>query len=781
VNKSESKFELLCQYKSINGNASVPESYETKEGVKLGEWVVTQRSRQNRMPTSRISIPVSISFDWDRIMNEWENKFEILCQYKSINGDANVPNSYVTTEGVKLGTWVSSQRGLHRKNQLSTTRISLFDSISFEWDPIANEWKNKFMLLQKYKSNNGNTNVVQSHVTKEGVKIGTWVNTQRCLHRKNQLSTTRISMLDSISFDWDLLIKKREKLQKPKVRSPVMDKFSNEWENKFESLQQYKSINGNTNVPSSHSTTEGVKLGAWVIAQRCIHRRNQLLPNRISMLDSISFDWDPTVNEWENKFELLRRYKAINGNTSLPENYVTTDGVRLGEWVINQRAQKNRMPITQINMLNSISFDWEITVNEWENKFELLRHYESINGNTNVPKSYVTNEGARLGDWVINQRTKKNLMPMTRISMLDSISFDWDPIANEWENKFELLRQYKLINDNTNVPKNYVTKDGVKLGIWTDTLRAQKNRISAYQISVLDSISFDWDPYANEWLNKFELLQQYKLINGNTNVPSSHSTTEGVKLGAWVNTQRIIHRRNQLLPTRISMLDSISFDWDPTVNKWESKFELLRQYKAIIGNTSLPENYVTTDGVKLGIWVDNQRAQKNRMSAYRIRMLDSISFDWDPYANEWGNKFELLQQYKSINGNTNVPSSHITTEGVKLGTWVNSQRGLYRRNQLLPTRISMLVSISFEWDPTVNEWQNKFELLRQYKSINENTNVPQSHVTTDGVKLGTWVSTQRCLHRKTQLLPTRISMLDSISFDWDPLMKKREKLQKSKV
>jgi len=353
--------------------------------------------------------------------------------------------------------------------------------------------------------------------------------------------------------------------------------------------------------------------------------------------------------------------------------------------------------------------------------------------------------------------------------MLDSISFDWDPTVNEWESKFELLRLYKSINGNTNVPKLYSTKDGVRLGEWVSSQRSRKNRASACQINTLDSISFDWDPIGDEWESKFELLRQYKSINGNTNVPSCHATKEGAKLGEWVSRQR--STKNQKSKNQTSMLDSISFDWGPIMNKWDNKFELLCQYKSINGNTSVPKSYVTIEGVKLGAWVRSLRSRKNRMPTNRIITLESISFDWDPMGDEWENKFELLCRYKSINGNTNARKSYTTKEGVKLGEWVRAQRS--RKDRMPSNRVTMLDSISFDWVPNVNEWGNKFELLQQYKSINGNSNVPKLYSTTAGVKLGSWVSTQRTHYRRNQLSTNRISLLESISFDW-ALKKKRK-------
>ena len=47
--------------------------------------------------------------------------------------------------------------------------------------------------------------------------------------------------------------------------------------------------------------------------------------NRINILDSISFDWDPSMGGWKNKFELIRLYKSSNGNTNVLKRYVTKE------------------------------------------------------------------------------------------------------------------------------------------------------------------------------------------------------------------------------------------------------------------------------------------------------------------------------------------------------------------------------------------------------------------------------------------------------------------------
>ena len=65
-------YDELVRYKESNGNCLVPKSYETKDGFKLGRWVVEQRTEYSRRERSlshhitpdKISKLDSIGFTW---------------------------------------------------------------------------------------------------------------------------------------------------------------------------------------------------------------------------------------------------------------------------------------------------------------------------------------------------------------------------------------------------------------------------------------------------------------------------------------------------------------------------------------------------------------------------------------------------------------------------------------------------------------------------------------------------------------------------------------------
>ena len=63
---------------------------------------------------------------------------------------------------------------------------------------------------------------------------------------------------------------------------------------------------------------------------------------------------------WAEKFMLLQSYKAKHGNCLIPVRHVTTTGVKLGNWVRDQRTarRKNRIDPERERRLESEGFVW---------------------------------------------------------------------------------------------------------------------------------------------------------------------------------------------------------------------------------------------------------------------------------------------------------------------------------------------------------------------------------------------------------------------------------------
>lgn len=118
-------FAKLAQFVEREGHARVPTAH-VEEGVELGQWVSDQRALQrlrrrrfNRERRSRLeSLP---GWAWNAFDGRWEERFAKLKQFVEREGHAAVPGGHIEDE-FTLGAWVTNQRRLLRKGQLSDER-----------------------------------------------------------------------------------------------------------------------------------------------------------------------------------------------------------------------------------------------------------------------------------------------------------------------------------------------------------------------------------------------------------------------------------------------------------------------------------------------------------------------------------------------------------------------------------------------------------------------------------------------------------------------------------
>ena len=142
----------------------------------------------------------------------------------------------------------------------------------------------------------------------------------------------------------------------------------------------------------------------------------------------------------------------------------------------------------------------------------------------------------------------------------------------------------------------------------------------------------------SQWRDQFRQLCEYKVQFGHCLVPVRYSANP--ELGNWVSTQRRNYRLYQegnprvMTAERIRALESVGFDWGKNHLTWNEKFYQLCQYKVQVGHCLVPNKYAANP--RLGAWVCYQRrnyrlyqeGEPSPMTAERIRVLESIEFDW---------------------------------------------------------------------------------------------------------------------------------------------------------
>jgi len=143
------------------------------------------------------------TFVVEQSTESWEFWYGLLEAYKDREGHCDVPASYITETGYKLGQWASVQRNGYKMGKISDERKQRLDKFGFVWDPFAKKWEVGFRELSTYHQEHGNCAVPQSHITDTSFKLGLWVSNQRQFLKKNRLSEERKERLEALGFVWE--------------------------------------------------------------------------------------------------------------------------------------------------------------------------------------------------------------------------------------------------------------------------------------------------------------------------------------------------------------------------------------------------------------------------------------------------------------------------------------------------------------------------------------------------------------------------------------------------
>ncbi len=268
-------------------------------------------------------------------------------------------------------------------------------------DVREQQWEEGFAQLRAYSNANNDTLVPQNFEAEDGHRLGQWVGVQRT--KKDTLSPERRRRLDELGFVWDVRDQK--------------------WEEGFTRLQTYRESNSNCLVPFDFNTADGYRLGAWINIQRV--KKDTLADVRRRRLNKLGLVWDVRERQWEEGFAHLRAYRESNSNCLVPFGFKTEDGYRLGNWVNSQRAYQDGLSPERRRRLDELGFVWDVRELQWEEGFAQLRAYRESNSDCQVPQSFKTGDGYRLGQWVGVQRTKKDTMSRERRRRLDELGFVW--------------------------------------------------------------------------------------------------------------------------------------------------------------------------------------------------------------------------------------------------------------------------------------------------------------------------------------------------------------------
>ena len=205
--------------------------------------------------------------------------------------------------------------------------------------------------------------------------------------------------------------------------------LSSGWEHYFSEASIHYAEHGDLNVPKLYTTPGGLSLGVWLITQRRVREgqiQGNLTQQQIARLDSIGMVWGNRKEiAWQHGFEAAKKYHDTYGDLLVAGKYVDPEGYPLGQWILKTRQQKLNgcLKEERIAQMDEIGMVWSIFDAKWEKAYALAVAYYEENGNLNIPRSYVTAAGERLGQWGASQQWAypKGKLTEERIAKLDEI------------------------------------------------------------------------------------------------------------------------------------------------------------------------------------------------------------------------------------------------------------------------------------------------------------------------------------------------------------------------
>ena len=269
-----------------------------------------------------------------------------------------------------------------------------------------------------------------------------------------------------------------------------------------------------------------------------------------------------------------------------------------------------------------------------------------------------------------------------------------------------------------------------------------------------DQLSAGWDAY-------YEEAKRYRLEYGNLEVPAKFVAPSGLSLGSWLLTQRRIYMGKipgRLEDKQIEKLNELGICWESYSDRqWDRYYEKAAAYYAENGDLNVNGSYVTADGFRLGIWLNNIRQYRQNgsriLSGQRLRQLERIGMIWDKLTYKWERGYEAAEQYYNAHRNLEVPAGYVTADGFRLGSWITAQRqnrkgGNKGALPLTEGQVARLDRIGMSWDgKQADRWEMYFAAAKEYAREKGSLEVPYDYVTEEGVALGRWIGQQRAVLR----------------------------------
>ncbi len=660
----EKQYTQAKQYFEQTGHLVVKKDLDSA----LWQWIQQQRTakKSGYLTAKRVERLDAIGMVWGVFEQSWERMYAAAKAYYKIHEQLNIPASYVTTDGLHLGRWISGQR---RKYQLFLTvgdptiqrRFERLNQIGMIWDASKRIYFTSFQeqaimyYVGKIEPSTVKMNLweeigIEIDVYLPGLRVG--IEYDGYFHKdkeksdiqKNQIceeygirllrirepGLPLLSLDSAIYFLSDLSPQTLDEAirwvfrmlnfpdaridterDRPAILEAYRDVNAPAWDRMYESAHSFFVEHGSLDTRDS-SGAEINAMRRWLTKQRRCYYDGLLTTRQENKLMKLHF-LDGAI-----PFEKTPR-DAMDAKQKI------SDTLLLSEKRILESQKKER--VARAN---------------WERAYALAGAYYERNGNLLVPRKYIAPDGAALGTWISTQRRRYlagSLSPL-EIQKLETIMMVWEPKKQSLRQWMYAAEEYHKTHGHINAPLEYVNKRGQHLGSWLSNMRTKykKGDLDNSLIGALERLGIQWCPLEERWERMCALAEEFFARQGHLNVPADlHVAGEG-SLRVWLQLQRQKYMQKDyasgsLTEEQIARLNAIGMLWEPYREKWMCNYALARAYYRQYGDLNIKATYCTPDGKKLGMWLATQRQAYRgnpnyHMTQERIRLLNEIGMDW---------------------------------------------------------------------------------------------------------------------------------------------------------
>lgn len=460
-------YHLAEQYFHEHGDLLVPGDYVCY-GKRLGRWIGTQRTdykkRINpRFTQERIELLEAIGMVWDAGIDSeerWQAMYQLAKEYYDVHQMLNIPSNYVTDTGVRLGQWIARQRKCYKNylegkagggvGTITRERIDLLNKLDMIWDGTGNTAKTSFpekalfFYLRKYFPDMEKL----SHRREPGVELDLYIPSVRTAIEYDGLKWHR----DKLEQDEEKgRICERSGIRLIRLREPGLPRIS-----RCVFAVELEDFGDRAFEAAIAELFHYLKISEFDV---------DIARDRRAILETYR---NFTARAWDRAYQELYGYYREHGTLSVPADLLSSDGINLAWWLYTQRGayQDNELTALQIKKLESLGISWAPFEERWEYMYDLAAAYVRQHGDLMIPHDYITDQQERLGGWLARQRElyrRKELEPR-RIRRLEQLGIQWEPKKMRQRRYLEAARAYQKAEGSLEVPFNYITKDGLRLG-----------------------------------------------------------------------------------------------------------------------------------------------------------------------------------------------------------------------------------------------------------------------------------------------------------------------------